>query len=343
MCALITSALILSTTSLLAVAPTAPTNLAADVNGPEVTLTWTASANSPTAYTILAGLGPGQTIVSLPVSGATTTLQVNAPPGTYFVRVVASNADGSSSPSNEITVNVGCTPAAPKNFRVMQKGAEAFLFWNAATSATSYALQAGFGPGRVDVQFNLPGTTFNVLVPAGTYFARVVPVNGCGSGRASQEVTVTSPSNSVRVADPEAGTLLSLPDIEQLIIRYANQNPPTLNNSCPTGRKYEPNPWQNGLIDFLRTYDTRFGYNAKPTRTAVDNNGFPVIAAGDEIAYFRGSGAPMEGSPVVFAIDVLFNHCDVERGGQPGLTFRNIAPEPAIWTGAGRFAGDQEQ
>ena len=37
--------------------------------------------------------------------------------------------------------------------------------------------------------------------------------------------------------------------------------------------------------------DTRWGYNGKPTRTAADNNGVPVIAAGDEAAYHYSGGA----------------------------------------------------
>lgn len=341
-CALTVSALVLSSTAIRAAAPTAPTNLAAVVSGQDVTLTWTASANSPTQYILQAGLAPGQTIASFVLAGSTTSVQVTAPVGVYHVRLFASNAEGMSLPSNEIIVTVSCTPGQAQNFRVMQRGAEGFLFWNPVAGATSYSLQAGFTPGATDVQFNLPGNTFNVLVPSGTYFARVVPRNGCGSGTPTPDVTVTSPANSVRVADPAAGTVLSLPDVRDLVFRFAAQNPPTLNNSCPTGRKYEPNPWLNALVDFLRTYDTRFGYNAKPTRTAVDNGGFPVIAAGDEIAYFRGGGAPMEGSGNVYAIDVLFNHCDWSRGGQPEVDFRNIAPEPAIWTSTGRFAGDQE-
>jgi hypothetical protein len=336
--ALIVSALVLTPAPVRAIAPGAPTSLSASVDGPEVTLSWAASANGPTHYVVLAGLFPGDTIVSLPVTADATSLSVVAPPGTYFVRVVAVNADGPSPPSNEIVVNVGCQPATPRNFRVMQKDAEAFLFWNPASGATMYALQAGFTPGAVDLQFVLPANTFNVLVPPGTYYARVVPVNGCGAGNASQEIVVTSPSNSVRVADPDPGTLLSFPDIAQLVARFASQNRPTIANTCPTGRKYEPNPWQNALVDFLRTYDTRFGYNAKPTKDEDENNGFPVIAAGDEIAYYRGSGSPMEGSPLVFAIDVLGNHCGTT---DPTIVFRDIAPEPAIWTSAGRFPGDE--
>jgi hypothetical protein len=338
--ALIACALIATASPVRAVAPTAPTNLVAAIDGQNVTLTWTASANNPTQYTVLAGFGPGQTVVSLPVAPTTTSLSVTAPPGTYWVRVIASNADGASAPSNEVVVAVGCAPGKPRNFRVMQKGAEGFLFWNPVAGATGYALQAGFGPGRTDVQFNLPRNTFNVLVPAGVYHTRVVALNGCGAGNASDEVQVNSPSNTIRVADPEPGTVLSLPDVQDLVFRFAAQNPPTLANSCPLGRKYDPNPWLDALVAFLRTYDLRFGYNAKPTKSPEENNGFPVIAAGDEIAYFRGSGTPMECSRSVYAIDVLFNHCDIERGGQPQVYFRDIAPEPAIWTGAGRFAGD---
>jgi hypothetical protein len=177
------------------------------------------------------------------------------------------------------------------------------------------------------------------MVPAGAYYARVVPVNGCGAGVATPDVLVTSPSNTVRVADPETSTVLGMPDVQALVIRYFNQNPPTVSSSCPTGRKYEPNPWLNGLVDFLRTYDLRFGYNAKPTRGPADNNGFPVIAAGDEITFFAGTGTA-QGSPNVYAFDVLFNHCGTTN---PGLDWRNISPEPAIWTGAGRFAADQHQ
>ena len=53
------------------------------------------------------------------------------------------------------------------------------------------------------------------------------------------------------------------------------------------------NPWLDALVDSLRAVDSRWGYNGKPTRTASDNNGFPVIAAGDEVAYHYGAGASL--------------------------------------------------
>jgi hypothetical protein len=335
-CALVASALIVTAIPLRAAAPTAPTNLSAIVDGQSVTLTWNPSANSPTQYTLLAGFAPGQTVASFALSGATTSFQASAGPGTYFVRLVASNADGSSAPSNEVTVVIGCGPGAVRNLRSMQKGAELFLFWLPASGATSYALQAGFAPGQTAVQFNVPSNTLNVTVPTGAYYARVIPTNGCGSGAATPDMLVTSPNNTVRALDPAPGTVLAMPDVWHLLQQINATMPPTQENSCPTGRKYELSPWLNNIVDQLRTYDTRFGYNAKPTKTSVDNNGFPVVAAGDEIAYFRGLGNA-EGSSDVYAIDILFASC----GGAPELTYRDIAPEPAIWTGAGRFTGDQ--
>ena len=99
------------------------------------------------------------------------------------------------------------------------------------------------------------------------------------------------PSNSVRVADPDPGTTLGFPDMQALIARINAEAPGLLvTQSCPVGLKYINNPWQDRMIDRLREYDTRFGYNGKPTRTAADNGGVPVVAAGDEITYFAGAG-----------------------------------------------------
>jgi hypothetical protein len=339
-CALIIVALAISGRPVSAVAPTAPANLAASVNGQVVTLTWTASGNIPEQYLVKAGFAPGQTAISLAVSASQTTFTASAGPGTYYVRVAAANADGSSPDSNEVVVVVssGCAaPSAPLNLRAMIKGTELFLFWRGPASGqpNGYSVQAGSAPGHTFAQFNTGATTMNTTVGGGSYFVRVVATSPCGNSAASNEVGISFPSATGREADPDPGTLLGLPDIMNLIARINAAFPATEANSCPTGRKYEPNPWLNNMVDQLRTYSRRFGYNAKPTRTSADNNGFPVIAAGDELAYFIGSGNA-EGSGNVIAIDVLFNHC----GGSPSLTYRDIAPEPAIWTAAGRFAGN---
>ena len=64
-----------SIATLRAVAPTAPSNLAANVSGLNVTLTWGASANAPTQYILQAGFAPGQTAITVPLAGSHDVLQ----------------------------------------------------------------------------------------------------------------------------------------------------------------------------------------------------------------------------------------------------------------------------
>lgn len=338
------AALIIAVSSIAtvrAVAPTAPANLAANVSGLNVTLTWGASANAPTQYILQAGFAPGQTAIIVPLPGSQTSFSASAGAGTYYVRVVAVNADGTSAPSNEVTVVLtsGCAaPSAPLNLRAMIKGTELYLFWRqpAVGSVSGYSVQVGNAPGQTFTQFATGSPTLNANAPAGTFFARVVATSPCGNSPASNEATLAFPSNSVRVADPDPGTILGFPDVQGLIARINSEAPGLLvTQSCPQGLKYINNPWQDRMIDRLREYDTRFGYNGKPTRTAADNNGVPVIAAGDEFTYFAGAGIA-QGSRTVYAVDMLFNHC----GPTPELTFRNFTgEEEAFWSGAGRFVG----
>ncbi|HXG87804.1 MAG TPA: fibronectin type III domain-containing protein [Vicinamibacterales bacterium] len=327
--------------TLRAAAPTAPSNLTASVNGLVVSLNWSASANAPTQYVLQAGFSPGQTAITVGLNASTTSFTASAAAGTYYVRIVAVNADGTSAPSNEVTVVVssGCAaPSAPLNLRAIIRGTEAFLFWRRAEgTVSSYTLQAGTSSGSTFTSFSTARTTLNANVGGGRFFARVIATGPCGNSQASNEIQLDFPSNTVRVADPDPGTSLGLPDIQGLIERIHAENPGLINQSCPTGRKYENNPWQDRIVDRLRQYDTRFGYNGKPTRTAADNNGFPVIAAGDEITFFAGAGQA-QGSRNVYALDILFGHC----GSTPSLTFRNFTgEEDAFWTGAGRFNGDE--
>jgi len=330
-----------SVLTLRAAIPTSPSSLTAAVSGLNVTFTWTAAGNTPTQYFLQAGVAPGQTVIEFPV-GLATTFAASGPPGVYFVRVVAANAEGRSAPSNEVTVTLGSgggggcvTPTAPLNLRAIIRGGEAFIFWapSGAGAVTGYTLQAGVASGQTFAQFPTPGTTINTVQSSGTYYLRVVANSACGSSPASNEIVVSFPSNTVRVADPDPGTLLGVPDVSALVARLTQQNPISVFNSCPNGRKYENNPWQDWVVDRLREYDTHFGYNAKPTRTPADNNGFPVIAAGDEITFYRGGGNG-QGSSNVIAWDILSDHCGVRP--TPDV-FRNIAPEPAIWSSAGRF------
>jgi TonB family protein len=96
------------------VAPSAPT-LTATVSGSTVTLTWSppGSGTPPFTYTLLVGSNPGTSNLATVPVGAQTSFQANAPAGTYYVRVVASNVCGTSAASNETTAVVGTPTGGP--------------------------------------------------------------------------------------------------------------------------------------------------------------------------------------------------------------------------------------
>jgi hypothetical protein len=124
-----------------------------------------------------------------------------------------------------------------------------------------------------------------------------------------------------------------LPNVQAQIQQWTNERPDLFAQQCAAGVKYVNSPWQDFIVDRLRQTDPRWGYNAKPTRTAADNGGQPVIAAGDELAYYYGNGTA-QGSAEVYLVDILFGHC----GPTPSVTWRVFTgEEPGIWTGAGRF------
>ena len=149
-----------------------------------------------------------------------------------------------------------------------------------------------------------------------------------GAGSAVAPPTGPSPGAGPRPADPPPGQRLPLPDMRGVLARFSDAR-----ESCPRGLKYLNNPWQDRVIDAFREIDSRWGYNAKPTRGADSNGGVPVVAAGDEAAYHY-SGGPSQGSTEVHLVDLLVGHC----GDAPSLTWRVFTgEEPGRWTGAGRF------
>ncbi|MEP7117530.1 MAG: fibronectin type III domain-containing protein [Acidobacteriota bacterium] len=93
-----------------AAAPTAPAQLVVD-KLPEnaVKASWQAStgAEMPTSYVMEAGSGPGKNDVGTFIMPATaTTTERPGAPGTFYARVYARNACGTSGPSNEVVVTL---------------------------------------------------------------------------------------------------------------------------------------------------------------------------------------------------------------------------------------------
>lgn len=87
-------------------APERPGTLRASGSGNSVTLRWSApsSGTAPAGYIVEVGSAAGLSNIGRFNVGATTTLSTTVPPGTYYVRVRAYNARGTSSPTNEVVV-----------------------------------------------------------------------------------------------------------------------------------------------------------------------------------------------------------------------------------------------
>lgn len=134
---------------------------------------------------------------------------------------------------------------------------------------------------------------------------------------------------------PPGNPSIPLPNAQGFVRAAIDGRPDLLAASCPGGVKYRNNPLLDYVVDLLRLQDPRWGYNRKPTRTPADNGGLPVIAAGDELAYYFGTGTA-EGSGDVYLVDILENHC----GSTPARpTWRVFTgEEPGIWTSLGRFS-----
>lgn len=180
-------------------APGAPTSLTAAISGSSVTLTWQApvSGCAPTSYAIEAGSGSGQSnLASFSTGSASTAYSASGVPGgTYFVRVRASNAGGTSAASSEIQVVIGgCpgAPSAPANLLAQVSGTLITLSWSAAAgSPASYILEAGSSPGLSDIVVSDTGslaTSLTMTAGPGTYYLRVRARNSCGTSAASTEV-----------------------------------------------------------------------------------------------------------------------------------------------------------
>ncbi len=349
--------------------PGAPSGLQYVVSpGGGVSLQWLHGVGTVTGYIVEAGVVSNNPFIRIPLPAnndpygklpqlvpAFSAAGVGA--GDYFVRVVAANGAVESLPSNEVLVPVraGCyAPGAPTTFTQIVRGNDGFLMWNAGNGGlpTTYTVRASFQPNDPNPPIQLPLTTLSLSlgIPSGTYYVTVVAANACGVSLPSNELVVTAPNSTpARTPDPPLGERLPMPDVRSRVSQFAEEarNLGYLSPSvaCPDragtfsdpleARKTQPNPYINHIVSRLRQIDTRFGYNAKPTRAWI-----PSIVAGDEIAYHYGAG-PSEGSPDAYAVDVLGGHC-TGVGGISGPDrhtpdFRPFFNEFVRWTGAGFF------
>lgn len=200
--------------------PNPPIALSSAVSGGTVTLTWSAPAGgcAPTSYVVQAGTAPGASNLANSNTGgtATTFVATGVGNGTYFVRVLAQNAVGSSAPSNEVVVTVGCSiaPNPPVGLSGAVSGGTVTLAWSppaGGCAPTSYVVQAGSSSGLSNLANVDTGSTAPSFVAtgvgAGTYFVRVLSVNAAGQSAASNEAVITVAATSCSfTVSPAAAT-----------------------------------------------------------------------------------------------------------------------------------------
>ena len=187
-------------------APGAPQNLTGSNTSAAISLQWTAPLSgcsaAPSNYRLEIGSAPGSNNLSNVSVGAVTTVTIPAtsvPAGSYYFRVRAQNAVGTSPASNELTLRYGA-PGAPGGLTFSTASARLTLSWNAPTgggSVAGYILEVGSVSGSSNGgSYPLPAsstTLSTALPPRGTYFMRIRAQNSAGAGAPSNEVKLVVP------------------------------------------------------------------------------------------------------------------------------------------------------
>lgn len=191
-------------------APLAPVGLTGFQGGNIVTVRWQdAPGSCPAAgYELHAGYSPGASDAGV-FQFAGNAYIGPAPPNTYYLRVRARNAYGTSGFSTEIVFTVNPTscigPGAPRALSASVQNGLVTLTWlppqdPGTLPIAAYGLVAGTFPGGSNAaNLTLIGTptSFQTTAPSGTYFVRVSALNGCGGtsvfGAPSNEAVVVVP------------------------------------------------------------------------------------------------------------------------------------------------------
>ena len=115
--------------------PQSPVLLPATITGRLVTLGWRAPGNVAGAgYRLLVGSTPGGSNLAVIDVGPVTAFTATAPPGVYYVTVLALASCGASTPSNSIVVSVD-TLEPPGNLTASVTGSQVALSWSAVAGA----------------------------------------------------------------------------------------------------------------------------------------------------------------------------------------------------------------
>jgi hypothetical protein len=194
--------------------PDAPSGLSVSATGQALRLQWTdSSRGSPaTSYVLLAGSASSATDLAYADLGSSSTSLslTSVPSGTYYLRIAARNASGTSAPSNEVAVSVrgDCVapPLPPTHLVAAASAGTITLMWQAPTvscAAISYVIEAGSAPQTTNLGVVGTGSALTAFssdtVPAGRYYFRVKAKNAFGVSAASEETAVIMGSTPVSI------------------------------------------------------------------------------------------------------------------------------------------------
>jgi hypothetical protein len=175
--------------------PAPPVNLLGLADGSQLQLAWQ-NAGGNSAPTSIALDVTGSVTASLPLPATESFSFSGVPPGTYTFSVRAINGQGSSAPSNPVTLTFpsACAPPQPPaQFTATKSGSLITLSWSLPPSGpapTGYTLiVAGSYTGAIP----LGSRSISANVFPGIYSLRVAATNSCGSSAPTAVQTVVIP------------------------------------------------------------------------------------------------------------------------------------------------------
>ena len=297
-------------------------------------------SNGRTAYRLPAPLGAGYTYFwrTRAADGANTG-PYSSVSSFSVVNPVVINAPVATTPAGNITTN-------KPEFKVTNgaiSGSTTVVYRFEISQVANFSSMAAI----VTVVPNGSGTTsmtIGELPYSSTYYWRVRGLDGTNESPYSNVLSFTTPAPAPPPTPGGGGGVPGgvpkgpggrgpdngpLPSYGESVVRaVAAANPSALQNSCQdSGGSWQ---FMDQVVDTLRTYDTRWGYNGKRGNTHDPSK--------DVVAYHYGPG-PDEGSTDVYIIDIIGGHC----GPTPSPIWNDVtqatlsANTIGKWTSRGRF------